>query len=245
MNQVGNPMGKVYILTSPSGKSYIGQTIRSIERRFEEHQKESSGCVAIYNAIKFHGWENFETDWYECPDNVLDKHEELMIEVLGTLAPDGYNLKSGGSNGKHSDESNQKNRDAHLGKMHTEETKQKMSESQRGKTLSDKTKQKMSEAKLGKTKSEETRGKMSESQRGKTLSDETKQKMSEAQRGEKNHYSKRVYQYDLEGNLLGSYGSCEEAGRHLEKRDGTKISKCACGKQKTAYSFKWSYENNM
>ena len=32
-------MGYIYILTSPSGKSYIGQTIRSIEKRFQQHQK--------------------------------------------------------------------------------------------------------------------------------------------------------------------------------------------------------------
>ena len=46
-----------------NGKIYIGQTIRSIEERFKEHQKESNGCVAIRNAIQYHGWENFEKDW--------------------------------------------------------------------------------------------------------------------------------------------------------------------------------------
>lgn len=67
------------MLTSPSGKSYIGQTVRPIEKRFEEHQLESSNCVAIYRAIQKYGWENFETDWYECPDEELNRHEELMI----------------------------------------------------------------------------------------------------------------------------------------------------------------------
>ena len=81
-------MGYIYILTSPLGKSYIGQTIRPIEKRLEEHQ-QSNGCVAIHNAIKKYGWENFEKDWYYCPDEDLNNHEELMIEVLGTLAPEG------------------------------------------------------------------------------------------------------------------------------------------------------------
>ena len=31
-------MGYIYILTSPSGKSYIGQTTRSIHKRLEEHE---------------------------------------------------------------------------------------------------------------------------------------------------------------------------------------------------------------
>ena len=84
------------MLTSPSGKSYIGQTIRSIEERFKAHQKESSRCMAIYNAIKKYGWENFEKDYYECPYEDLNFDEELLIREMGTLAPKGYNLKEGG-----------------------------------------------------------------------------------------------------------------------------------------------------
>ena len=39
-------MGFIYILTSPSGKSYIGQTNRPIEERFKEHQKSNSNSFA-------------------------------------------------------------------------------------------------------------------------------------------------------------------------------------------------------
>ena len=37
-------MGYIYMLTSPSGKSYIGQAYRPIEKRLEEHR---TGKVAI------------------------------------------------------------------------------------------------------------------------------------------------------------------------------------------------------
>jgi group I intron endonuclease len=98
-------MGYIYMITSPKGKSYIGQTIRSISERFKEHETgKSKDCVAIYSAIQKYGWENFEKEWYECPDKDLNDHEELMIEVLGTLTPGGYNLKGGGGNGKLSEE---------------------------------------------------------------------------------------------------------------------------------------------
>ena len=41
------------MLTSPSGKTYIGQTHRPIHERLKEHETgESKGCRAIYNAIK-------------------------------------------------------------------------------------------------------------------------------------------------------------------------------------------------
>lgn len=35
-------MGFLYMLTSPSGKSYIGQTIRPIEERLKEHKKNTT-----------------------------------------------------------------------------------------------------------------------------------------------------------------------------------------------------------
>lgn len=180
--------------------------------------------MAIYRAIQKYGWENFEKDWYECPDEDLDKHEELMIEVLGTLSPGGYNLTEGGANGKHSTE-----------------TRQKMSESQSGRKHTEKTKQKISKSHIGLTHTPESRQKISEVQIGKTASNETKQKMSEAHQGEKNPTSKRVYQYDLDGAFIGSFASAGEAGRHL-KKDGTTIKACARGEQKTSYNFKWSYD---
>jgi group I intron endonuclease len=219
-------MGYIYMLQNNiNGKIYIGQTIRSIEKRFRIHQYRCSRCVAIYNAIQKYGWENFEKDWYECPDEDLNFDEELLVREMGTLAPFGYNLKEGGANGKLSEETKQKIGQAHVGRYHTDETKKKISESTKGE------KHHM----YGKT------GEKSHSY-GKTLSEEHRQKMSDSTKGEKNHNSKRVYQYDLEGKLLGTFGSTGEAGLYIGK-DGTNIRKCARGVQgcKTAYGFKWSY----
>ena len=139
------------MLISPSGKIYIGQTTRLIHTRLEEHRTgKSSDCVAIYNAIQFYGWDSFVIDWYEVPDGDLNKHEELMIEVLGTLSPDGYNLREGGgSHGKMSEETKRRMSEAHLGeknhmfgKNQSEETKQKIGDGNRGKKNSEETKQK-------------------------------------------------------------------------------------------------------
>jgi group I intron endonuclease len=251
-------MGYLYMLTSPIGKSYIGQTVRPIEERFRDHQYPSSGCVAIYNAIQKYGWENFDKDWYECPDDELDKHEELMVEVLGTLAPDGYNLREGGGScGKLSEETKRRISEAQRGNIRTEETKHKISETLTGIIRTEETKQRMSDSKkgdkhplFGKTASEDTKQKMSESRLGKVSSEETKQRLSESKKGdknpmygkngEKNHNSKKIYQYDLDGNFIRSYEACEEAGRYLNK-NGSNISMCARGDRPTAYGFKWSY----
>ena len=98
----------------------------------------------------------------------------------------------------------------------------------------------MAETQRGKTHSEETKLKMRNVKIGKKIFEETKQKLSDSQRGEKHHNSKRVYQYDLLGKLLGSFGSVREAGRYLNK-DVSGISRCASNDRKIAYGFKWSY----
>jgi len=101
-------MGFIYMLTSPSGKSYIGQTRNTVEERFRKHRTCNSSCTALVNAVKKYSWEKFQIDSYECPDDELDKHEEMLIETLGTLSPGGYNLKEGGANNSPSEETRSK-----------------------------------------------------------------------------------------------------------------------------------------
>ena len=210
-------MGYIYTIgNKKNGKLYIGQTTRPIEERLRQHRKKSSGCSAISAAIQKYGWANFETYWYECPGEDLDEHEELMIEVFETLSPKGYNLKGGGGNGKHSDETKRKIGESHTGKKMSEESRRKIGESLTGEK---------------------------NHMWGKCHSEESKQQMSESKIGEKNSTSKRVYQYDIDGTFIGSFGSCREAGRHLHKKNGaSNISECISGKRKTAYGFKWSYD---
>lgn len=246
------------MLTSPNGKTYIGQTIRPIQERLKEHETgKSKRCRGIYNAIQYHGWDKFEKDWYECPDEDLNNHEELMVEVLGTLSPNGYNLREGGgSRGKLSEETKEKlsgENHHNYGKPQSKETKQKQREAKLGeknywygKTPSEEHKQKLREANSGKN----------HPMYGKTQSEEVKQKNKEAnsgknnpmygKTGDKHNRSKRVYQYDLDGIFINSFGSTEEAAQYIkgDGASGTHIRACARGvkKYKTAYKFKWSYE---
>ncbi|AGE52917.1 GIY-YIG catalytic domain-containing endonuclease [Paramecium bursaria Chlorella virus CZ-2] len=216
-------MGFIYMLTFPSEKSYIGQSIRDIHKRLEEHQLPRSKCVAVYNAIQKYGWENVKIDWYECPDEDLNFDENLLVEEMGTLAPGGYNLmEGGGSKGRPSEESKQKMSDAQSGEKHH----------MFGKEHTEKSKQKMSGAKSGEKCY----------MFGKEHTEETKKKQSEANSGEKNSTSKKVYKYTLDGTYVDSYASGGEAARALGKTYGTWISACARGDRKDAYGFKWTRE---
>jgi group I intron endonuclease len=218
-------MGHIYeIKNRINGKIYIGQTIRPIHKRLEEHRTgKSKGCRAIYNAIQKYGWENFEKDYYECPDEDLNTDEDLLVSEMGTLSPDGYNLiGGGGNNGKRSEETKQKNREALLGKPKSKEHIQKNREAQ-----------------LGKKESEETKQKKREANRGE------KNPMYGRKR-EDNPWSKIVYQYDLDGIFINSFASSGEAARYL-KKDSSHIRECARGntRRKNAYGFKWSYTLNI
>lgn len=108
-------MGYIYCLTSPSGKKYIGQTTRTVEQRIDEHTKGSE-CRILASAIKKYGIAQFEIEVLEDADNdQLDQLEKHYIAQLNTMHPNGYNIRSGGSNGKHCEESREKMRQAKLG----------------------------------------------------------------------------------------------------------------------------------
>lgn len=111
----GDAPGIIYMLTSPVGKSYIGQTTKAFDGRMRDHARAAIAhgrCVALYAAVRKYGWKNFKQEvLLQCPARMLDYYETQGILLYGTLAPDGYNLETGG----------------HAGKKASEETKQRMS----------------------------------------------------------------------------------------------------------------------
>lgn len=132
--------GIIYKLTSPSGKSYIGQTTRKFEKRLHEHVKTDC-CKIISVAIKKYGIENFNISILCQTDNEeeLDELEKKYILEYNCLEPNGYNIRTGGSNGKHSDISKERMRQQKLGeknhnygKPRSDEFKKIMSEKKSG-----------------------------------------------------------------------------------------------------------------
>jgi len=89
--------GIIYKISSPSGKVYVGQTVRSFETRVAEHKSKTSNCTALKNAINKYGDEmKYEIIEEDVPQEHLDDREIHWISHSNSLAPGGYNLTTGG-----------------------------------------------------------------------------------------------------------------------------------------------------
>ena len=97
IKEVMGPRGIIYKITSPSGKVYVGQTVRSFEKRIQEHKSKHSGCTLLRNAIQKYGDEmKYEIIEENVPQEQLDEREVFWISHFISLAPNGYNCNTGG-----------------------------------------------------------------------------------------------------------------------------------------------------
>lgn len=100
----------IYKITNNiNGKSYVGQTKRTLQERWNGHCRKED-CVALHNAIEKYGKENFtveEIDRAESEEE-LNLKEAYWIDKLNTMHPNGYNLRTGGCRFELSDISKEK-----------------------------------------------------------------------------------------------------------------------------------------
>ena len=100
-------MGYIYKITNISTKkSYVGQTTeQDVNDRWKDHLKKGSNCRQLKKSIQEYGKENFVFSIIcICFDDDLNRFEIEYINRYNTIYPNGYNIRSGGSNGKHSKE---------------------------------------------------------------------------------------------------------------------------------------------
>jgi len=189
--------GYIYKHTSPSGKSYIGQTYQKTAIRWRTEGKGYIVCSLFYKAIRKYGWENFTHDILEEIEfediKILNQLEEDYIIKFNTLAPNGYNLKTFGGNALVSEETREKLREKQLvalatkghpwqGRNHSQESIKKMSEASKGQLAWNKGKEMWSDEDRRRI-SETTRKQFVEKGHpwdSKKQSDEARQKMKDA-----------------------------------------------------------------
>lgn len=183
----------IYMLTSPSGKKYIGQTINFKNRMQKYACNDSKGQIAIYRAIKKYGWKSFDVDILlevKRKDNireVLNIFESAFIKNLNTIDPYGYNLTYGGDCKKLSASTIEKIRLANIGKKSTDIAKKNMSVS-------------------GLNMDVDKREKINNAIR--SMSTEARERINAGVREKK---TVKVSQYSLDGEFIKTYSSIREA----------------------------------
>lgn len=174
--------GVYRILCLVNGKSYVGASRESIERRVSIHLK-GKGNSELREDIRRFGVESFRVDVLEelSPKEDIEIRERYWVEVFNSNSKDsGYNRTSGGETvgGWHFRDSDSHGR---TGKELSDDTKEKIRNKQKGSTHN------MSEEGLENIRkfhrTEEYKEKQSRSHIGKICSQETRRRISESKKG--------------------------------------------------------------
>ena len=228
---------QMYILykhTTPSGKVYIGITAQAPAQRWRNGGGYNHS-PHFKSAIKKYGWGNIKHEiLFEnlTKEEAEQKEVEQIAKYKSTDKRYGYNTDSGGSvNKKHSEETKNKIRKAHLGMKYDEAFKEKQRKLKTG-----------NKNRLGQRQTEEAKRKISEKNKGKFA-------------GEKNYFSshkfikenhsqaKAVDKYDMNGNLLDHKECAKYYAEEMGLLNASHIIAVCRGKRKSAYGYIWRYSD--
>lgn len=227
--------GIIYMIRNKiNGKIYFGQTTR--EKGFNGRYTAGKWWIYTDNdhlrkSAKKYGYKNFEVNKMfdiAYSKEELDLLEDLYICVYNTLnSKYGYNKKRGGSSGKHSEETKQKQ--SHIMKKFYED-------------MSEEKKQQLHEIRCeinsnernpfyGKNHTEEQKRKWSNERKGKNLGEENP---NYGNTGENNPVSKTILVINLETGNIEKYIGIAECARQLTERHKVKynasniVNVCRC-----------------
>lgn len=91
-------MHTLYMLKFSSGKSYVGQTVRSIKRRMSQHRRSVvlDSLLPVHCAWRKYGEPELVILAQVETQEELHAAEEAAIKNFNTLSPNGYNVAHGG-----------------------------------------------------------------------------------------------------------------------------------------------------
>jgi group I intron endonuclease len=215
-------LGYVYMITSPTGRIYIGST-KNIQNRIKSYRTlNCKNQVKLYNSLLKYGWENHifevimeclieEVLRYECIlgnyFNVLDKHEGLNL-VLPKISD--------------------------LYRSVSEETINRQSEARKGKRLSQVTKNKIAIASKNRIWKDSSKKKISDSKKGKPRPQYVIDIIKDKDK-------KIIIQYDLQDIFIKEWFGVYSTAREL-KLHPSALANCCRGLNKTCGGFKWKYK---
>lgn len=215
---------------------YIGQAA-DLETRKQKHFKNAmydmSHQEKFYQGIREYGWDNFSYEILEQFDNTnydrnrLDKLEDYYILLYNSLFPNGYNMVRGGTHGA-SLSKRIKVKQYDLQGTFIQEFE---SAAEAGRILNINNSSIIACCKGNRQRAGEYQWRYSNDNLD-AVEDITKNIV----------YSKGIYQYDLQGNLICFYNSIKEASK-ITNIDSPSIS-IGCKTHKVRQGFQWRYEDD-
>ena len=232
MRKNKDKIGIYLIYNHTNDKVYIGQSW-NIMRRLKEHKQYCSN-IHLKRAFEKNGLDKFsfciirELHDTNITQILLDSLEQKYINEYHSLNPSlGYNMKEGGSHGKHNIESKEKNRQSKLGKKLTDEVKNKISIGCKGHKPPSK------KSLMGGVQKRRENGSY-------IISEKTRQKMRQSHLGKKQKRESilkmlewRKHNYKISSETIEKI-RLSNIGKHHVKNTAKKISKSMKGKPWTA-----------
>jgi group I intron endonuclease len=174
-----------------TGKSYIGQTIKTLNRRKAEHKWTSSSTNSksshFHNTIRKYGWDNFEWSILcECDTKEELDGMEYHYIIQYDSYHNGYNLTWGGEGThgySHTERTKRAISKANKGKIHSDEWRLNHTNTLKGRKYSKNHCDNISKGNKGKVHTDDHKNKISLSMTGKVHSNETKEMMSRDRQG--------------------------------------------------------------
>lgn len=212
-------MGYIYkIVNKVNGKVYVGQTISTVESRWESHQRAWQGnrhCQALYKAFDKYGIDNFDIEPIErCDIEDLNEKEKYWIQYYDSYN-NGYNLTVGGDGIRTLDY--KLIRELWDSGLSTGEIADLIGATRQGikKNLLDYDNYSIDEGR----------------HRGSKLKGVTN--------------GKPIEQYSLDGVYINTFPNATVAAESLGKgrSESNNIRTCANGKRKSAYGYRWKFVN--
>jgi len=175
----------------------------------EHANANKKDCAYLHNAIRKHGWSNFDLRMLIVVDNKddMNRYERELIEHYQTLSPNGYNCKDGGLSGKVSEATRRKQSAAKLGKSQNLTPEQCAARAAvwLGRQHSEETKQRMREWNLGRKMPAES----------KTFTEEYRQKMSELKRGQVPFMAGKKHTAEARAKMSAAHKGKPKSPEHL------------------------------
>lgn len=212
-------MGAIYKITNKiNGKIYVGQTSSTTEERWKGHKRawhSARQCPVLYNAFDKYGIENFEIEEIEqCDNENLNEREIYWIKQYNSYEK-GYNATVGGDGYRRLD---------YPLIYYLWDT---------GLTTGEIAQQ------IGATKDG-----VAKALKG---YENYSIKESEHRRAKRKGLTvgKPIQQYTLEGEYITTFPNATVAAESLGKGrpESNNIRSCAHGRRKSAYGYKWKFEN--